>query len=137
MRQNSNLFKIGFVSCHLSLATFLILPCLRSASAGPPPSASLLPSLEPDAPSKTPPPADPHIAHLEQIWMDAWGLVFFPNQSGMTIYPIVADEWIVLVSDSGAAEDPFVDQGVFIQSGPAQYVPEFTWNQDHLDHQPV
>ncbi len=133
MRQNCSLFKIGFVSCHLSLATFLILPCLRSASAGPPPSASLLPSLDPDEPSKTPPPADPHIAHLEQIWMDAWGLVFVPNQSGMTIYPIVADEWIVLVSDSGVEEDPIVGQGIFIESGPSPYEIDFSWDQDLLD----
>ncbi len=80
-----------------------------------------------------PPPDDPHIALLEQIWLDAWGLVFSPDQSGMTIYPFGPDEWIVLVSDSGATEEPFVDQGIFVQSGPLQYVPEFDWDQDMLD----
>lgn len=90
-------------------------------------------SARPAVAAPAAPPDDPHIALLQQIWLDAWGLAYSPGQSGMTIYPIVGDEWIVLVSDSGATEDPFVDQGIFIQSGPTEYVPEFSWDQELLD----
>ena len=126
MRQSSNLFKIGIVACHLSLVTLLALPSLRSASASPPPTPGDH-QIAVDHQIAL----DPHIALLEQIWLDAWGLDFLPNQSGMTISPIADGVWNVLVSDSGAEENPFVAQGVFIQSGPAQYVA--SWDQDLLD----
>ncbi len=126
MRQSSNLFKIGIVACHLSLVALLALPSLRSASASPPPTPGDH-QIAVDHRIAL----DPHIALLEQIWLDAWGLDFLPNQSGMTISPIADGVWNVLVSDSGAEENPFVAQGFFIQSGPAQYVAG--WDQDLLD----
>ena len=125
MRRNDGLFRIGQSLCGVSLAGILVLPWLRGADAAGPVTENV--PLRANAGDAE------HIELLTEIWEAAWGLDYVPNVSGLVATDLGNGEWFVLVSDAGAEETPFVDQGFFIQTGAGEHVAAFNWDEDLLE----
>ena len=125
MRRNHGLFRIGQSLCGVSLAGMLVLPYLSGAHAAQPVSGN--------GPIQAMAGEVEHIELLTEIWQAAWGLDYVPNVSGMTVTALGDGEWLVLVSDADAQENPFVDQGFFVQTGYSEHVAEFSWDEDLLE----
>jgi hypothetical protein len=125
MRRNQGLFRVGQSMCGASLTAMLVLPCLGAGAARQPATAG--------HPNRQMAVEGGHVALLAEIWDAAWGLDYAPNESGLVITAVGDGEWFVLVTDAGAEENPFVGQGLFLETGPREYLPAFDWDQDLLD----
>jgi hypothetical protein len=124
MRTNDGLFRVGQSLCGVSLAGILAVPWLRGADAAGP--------VTDNGPLQVGAGDVEHIELLTEIWQAAWGLDYVPDVSGLVATDLGNGEWFVLVSESGADETPFVDQGLFVQTGDGEHIALFNWDENLL-----